>query len=450
MTDVMQVRTSRLAAALLFCVLACLLLPVGVVIRGSLASSQMVTIQNMIAPDEASDRVAATAAEFRVSESGAATYSIPLFTAPGTAGVVPKLSLSYSSQGGEGTIGKGWNIGGSSAISRCRATREAGDFIVNGVATDGDPAPINFSASDRYCLDGQRLLTATTGCAAIGGMTTQGYFTEIQSYQRVCAYTPAAGTSGVAFFTVERKDGSISWYGDRDNSLTPNRPDGYVNSTAPGKEAFALSWAQTRFQDSTGNYIDYQYTEGALGSANQGEHLLSKVRYTGKTVLPGQSGVAQAPYAEVVFNYDTGGNFAREVRAYVAGGLVKSQARLASITSQVDHDYDGTYISLRHYVLDYGLGRSADRVLSSVRECRDSSLIVCAAPTTFEWSTPRASWTDTNLFQTFEQTTSVPNGSLSKFEGLKFGDIDGDGRQDMIWLKDGVSGDTCRRSRSTC
>lgn len=35
-------------------------------------------------PDEtASDRVAATAAEFRVDESGAATYSVPLYGAPG-------------------------------------------------------------------------------------------------------------------------------------------------------------------------------------------------------------------------------------------------------------------------------------------------------------------------------------------------------------------------------
>lgn len=48
-------------------------------------------------PDLESDRVAAIAAEFRVNESGAATYSVPLYTVPGTAGVVPKISLDYSS-----------------------------------------------------------------------------------------------------------------------------------------------------------------------------------------------------------------------------------------------------------------------------------------------------------------------------------------------------------------
>ena len=37
--------------------------------------------------------------------------------------------------------------------------------------------------------------------------------------------------------------------------------DGYFNATTPGKEASAEARAQTRFQDSTGNYIDYLYSE---------------------------------------------------------------------------------------------------------------------------------------------------------------------------------------------
>ncbi len=429
----------RLAAALLIVIVSILLLPIGIVIRTGLASSPGEPLSSVIAPDELSDSVAAIAAEFRVGESGASTYAIPLLTTAGTAGVAPKLSLQYSSQGGEGPIGRGWTIGGLSAISRCRATREAGDFIVNGAVTDGDPAPINYTASDRYCLDGQRLLSSSNAvCPSVLGMTAQGFFTEIQSYQRVCAYSPAGGSAGVAFFTVNRKDGSTSWYGDRDNSVVANRTDGYVNSTAPGKEAFALSWAQTRFQDSTGNYIDFIYAEG-VAPESQGEHLISKVRYTGKVVLPGQTGAASAPYAEVVFNY-TENLF--DTRAYVAGGLIRSRRRLESIGSSVDHTYSGNFTALRHYALTYQRGRIG-QVLTSMQECRDSTLTVCVAPTTFEWSAARANEADTNLFQTFEQTAAIPNGSLTKFEGMKFGDIDGDGRQDMVWLKDGSSGEAC-------
>ncbi|MFZ2752164.1 MAG: SpvB/TcaC N-terminal domain-containing protein, partial [Lysobacteraceae bacterium] len=429
----------RLAAGLLLLVVSVLLLPIGVVLRDSLAGSPAANGFS-IAPDTVSDSVSVTPAQFRVAESGAATYAIPLFTVPGTAGVTPQLSLSYSSQGGDGPVGMGWSIGGLSAVSRCRATRESGDFIVGGVVTDGNPAPVNFSATDRYCLDGQRLLSADDGaaCPAVSGMTVENLRTELQSFQRVCAYTPAGGTAGVAFFTVERKDGSTSWYGDRDNSLTANRADGYVNSTVSGKEAFALSWAQTRFQDSTGNYIDYLYSEGTAPE-NPGEHLISKVRYTGKTVLAGQASSAKAPYAEVVFNYN--GSFF-DNRAYVAGGLIRSRSQLQSVTSSVDHDDDGSFTPVRHYALTYLRGRAA-QVLTSLQECRDATQQVCAAPTPFEWSAARANEADTNLFQTWEATASIPNGSLSKFEGMKFGDIDGDGRQDMVWLKDGSSGDAC-------
>lgn len=126
----------------------------------------------------------------------------------------------------------------------------------------------------------------------------------------------------------------------------------------------------------------------------------------------------------------------------MAGGLIRSRSRLESIGSSADHTYSGNFVALRHYAMSYQRGRIG-QVLTSVQECRDSSLTVCVAPTTFEWSASRANDADTNLFQTWEQTASIPNGSLTKFEGMKFGDIDGDGRQDMVWLKDGSSGDAC-------
>lgn len=173
-----------------------------------------------IPTDAESDQVMATAAQFRVDESGAATYSIPLMTVPATTGVAPELALSYSSQGGEGPAGRGWSIAGQSAISRCRATPEAGDFMVAGQVTQPNPRPVVYGAGDRFCLDGQRLLVVSDGgaCAAVSGMSAQMLRTEIESFQRVCAYSPTTGNNGPAFFTVERKDGSISWYGDRDNN----------------------------------------------------------------------------------------------------------------------------------------------------------------------------------------------------------------------------------------
>ena len=430
-------RMPALAGGLLLLVASLLAVPVSLWVANAIADTGGGTASTAVTPDVISDSVGATAAEFRVDESGAATYSIPIYGVPGTAGVSPKLSLSYSSQGGYGPLGKGWSIGGLSSITRCRATREAGDFI--GAATpDGDPRPINFTATDRYCLDGQRLLAVSDSpaCPAASGMTAQQLRTEIESFQRVCAYTTSGGANGPAFFTVERKDGSTSWYGDRDNSSTANRPDGYVESNAPGQTAKAMFWAQTRFQDSTGNYIDFTYLENPGTAAGGAEHLIQEVRYTGKTVLAGQSGGASAPYAKIQFQY-TSMPSPEWGLGYVSGGTRTQRWRLTGIVSCAAAGSVGSTCAAanqaRFYQPTYTASASGSGLatMTSLQECRDSAKAVCAAPTTFAWSPSQYD------FSTWESPTVLPTSSTG-FEGYKFGDIDGDGRQDMVYFKDAL------------
>lgn len=81
-------------------------------------------------------------------EQGAANYTIPISVPPGTAGVQPELGFSYSSSGGSGFLGPGWSISGLSAISRCGRS----------YALDGERGGISWAQSDRYCIDGQRLI----------------------------------------------------------------------------------------------------------------------------------------------------------------------------------------------------------------------------------------------------------------------------------------------------
>src|SRR3954465_7298047 len=76
---------------------------------------------------------------FSVSELGAATYSIPIQVPPGVAGIEPRLTIAYNSQGGNGLLGVGWSLSGLSTVTRCPMT----------YAQDGVKGGVNFDWNDR-------------------------------------------------------------------------------------------------------------------------------------------------------------------------------------------------------------------------------------------------------------------------------------------------------------
>lgn len=67
--------------------------------------------------------VGVTEGQLSVTLSGASSYNIPINVPPGINSVTPQINLSYSSQGGNGTAGFGWNVGGISTISRIPSTK---------------------------------------------------------------------------------------------------------------------------------------------------------------------------------------------------------------------------------------------------------------------------------------------------------------------------------------
>ncbi|MDD2529545.1 MAG: SpvB/TcaC N-terminal domain-containing protein, partial [Lentimicrobiaceae bacterium] len=119
--------------------------------------------------------VGSTAGVASVSLTGAATYTIPIFSPPGTAGMQPSLSLAYSSQAGNGIAGYGWNLAGLSAITRTGLTIYHDDRV-EGIDFD----------DDRFALDGQRLIKSFKS-EQYGADGTR-YFTEIFNGSRIISH----------------------------------------------------------------------------------------------------------------------------------------------------------------------------------------------------------------------------------------------------------------------
>lgn len=354
--------------------------------------------------DAASDMVGATVGEFRVDEGGQASYAIPLYVPPGTAGVQPNLSLVYNSGGGPGALGKGWSLGGVSVMTRCRASREAGDFIAGGVPVDGDGGGVIFRQKDRFCLDGQRLILISTDKQY--GDPDAEYRLELDRFTRIYSRggfnptDPDAGSyTGPSYFEVQRRDGSTSFYG--------NTVDSYIEGNGRAAQV-ATAWAMNRMLDSTGNYIDYEYEENAAPGA-QGEFVLRYVRYTGK-VSP-----VQAPHTTITLNYATVA--VRE--GYVGGSRATRTRRLESI------DVAG----MRWYKLGYIASASGtgEDTLTTLKECRDSSETVCYPATSFTW---------TNATQNYDSTGFRTDTGLEDMVDFRLGDVDGDGRLDLVYVRD--------------
>lgn len=348
--------------------------------------------------DGISYHVGTVGGEFRVDESGAANYTIPIQLPQGTAGVTPQVSLGYSSGSGIGIIGKGWSLNAFSTISRCRQT----------LSQDGAVKPITWTVEDRFCLNGQRLILISGAYGAAGST----YKTEMDSFASITAIGTVSDGSG--YFKSVAKDGSTTFYGRTNNSKFYNSAAG-VSTT--------LTWAQSRFQDNVGNGVDYIYE----GDSTTGQRL-KNIYYAYSTVdkspvsIP-QSGTSQAV---VSFNYE---NRLDSSSAYVAGYEFKQTTRLYQVVVQ------NNGAELRRYNLSYMSSTTAQTRydnkisrLERIRECSGAGN--CLMPTTFMWG----GGSHLDLSQAGNSVT-FENASSGKYVlNHFFANLTGNGKQDLVYL----------------
>jgi YD repeat-containing protein len=327
-----------------------------------------------------------TPGQFAVSPMGAATYQIPIWTPPGARGLEPHLALVYTSGSPDGMMGPGWNLAGLSAIARCNKT-----YADN----NGSPAAVTLTTGatgDDFCLDGSRL-RVTSGTY---GAANSVYQTMVANFSRITAY--GAAGNGPSYFYVEGKDGLIYEYGNTTDSKA------YANA---GSTPYA--WMLNTVRDRQGNNLKVVY------STTSGAVQPSSISYT---QTPSTNGTTY-PYT-VNFTYQ---NRVTNLSKYVAGGSIQETKVLSKI------DVKSAGVSVRQYNLTYETAPTTQRDrLASLQECAGSAGTDCLKATTVSYQNG-----STGIAA---PTTSSGSGATTA-NTLRSADIDGDGREDLLF---GASG----------
>ena len=233
-------------------------------------------------------QVGETEGGFAVGATGGATYQIPVYVAPGTAGMEPKISVVYNNQSSTGLLGKGFDISGLSSITRTTKN------LYNDVAMGG----VNLDLNDVYALDGNRLylLTGTYGVDA------STYYSENEAFATIKANGSAG--NGPQWIKVVDKNGNTLEYGNTsDSRLTGVSGDGTI-----------YSWKLNKITDQFGNYVTYTYNQ------LPGECVIKTIAYTGNT------NASQSPYNSINFSYLPIG----EKNTYYIGGVAFHKTQLLS------------------------------------------------------------------------------------------------------------------------
>ncbi|MES2693281.1 MAG: RHS repeat-associated core domain-containing protein [Verrucomicrobiota bacterium] len=332
-------------------------------------------------PSGPSDVVGATKGSASVSAGGSALYSIPIPVTPGTNGMQPMLSLSYSNQSGDGLLGNNWQLNGLASITRGSATH----------AVDGYTAGVNFDGTDRYYLNGKRLIAVSQ--SAYGALGTE-YRTEVDSYAKIVSYESAG--IGPKWFKVWTKDGQILEFG--------NSPDSRLVRKS-GDEV--LTWGLNRISDRFDNAITVDYHQAPV-EADYVEIRPKTVRYTCTVGNP-------TGYASVTFNY---GERPDPAISYICGTQVRNRFRMTSVVSK--------YQEQTYRILDFVYDSAAAGYPSRLKKITEST-------------TAGGSYRPTDLIYQERGAAGYTVASEQAMPSqigtsVLAGDIDGDGLTDLLHL----------------
>ncbi|AGP37744.1 FG-GAP-like repeat-containing protein [Sorangium cellulosum] len=324
----------------------------------------------------------------QVTADGAYIYTIPLDVPPGL-GVTPELALRYSSRGGNGPVGRGWSVAGSSsAIARCDTT----------IATEGHADGPDYDATDRYCLDGKKLV-------AVKGFDGRAEYRTEDDEMSMIRALGGSSRSGPGAFEVRTKDGRIRIYEETYATRVVTR--GKVEEPAGVVRPL---WLLARERDRSGNEIEYLYEKhGSTKPPYSHEFLIETIAY----------GPGSSPRRKIVFEYED-----RPDPSISYGGGIgwRSTKRLKTIAMWAPNPVSTQKVW--EYTLDYEMGQLGRSLLSSVQKCGHQG--TCLWPKRLHWI--------------HEDPLLFAGGPVLPISGditsVRVFDANGDGRDDILHAVD--------------
>jgi RHS repeat-associated protein len=358
---------------------------------------------------------------FRVTDEGGAEYVMPLDLPRGRNGVEPVLSLVYNSRAGNGTLGPGWTLRGLERIERCRRSfATAGD-------RDEDPAPVTYTDTDSFCLNGQELVS----------VGPDEYRLKRDSFTRFKIISRDG--KGPLTFKAERKDGFIDEFGvdaaAREETL--RRASGQ-----PATVTVRYGWGLSRRTDRYGNQMDIVYGNPGPGQGTPSVRTPTEIKYaanprTGRLA----TNTITLKYQSIPFPS------LPPVR-YVAGAVVSFNDHLKLSSIEVTAPNPRVPSRITTYKLVYSAPSiTGQPLLTRVQRCDGKG--VCMAPTVLDWDAGSYNFvrSDTVVDDLHDgtQTYSIPSlYAQAATRALVVGDFNGDGRDDLLYRKGlppGLNGD---------
>lgn len=352
----------------------------------------------MLIPFVAAQAQMALPSSAGVAPSGAATYQVPLQLPPGVAGMTPKLAFTYNSQAGNGLMGWGWTLDGLSAITRCPQT----------MVHDGARGSINFDANDRFCLDGQRLILVS----GVYGADGSEYRTELESFSRIVA-RGAAG-NGPAYFSVQTKSGLAMQYGfTADSRIEAVNANPSVATVWPASTVRV--WAQNTVADAAGNWYGIAYTK----NSSNGEYYPASISYAGNTIN-----------FEMADRYDT-------EKLYHAGAIISTTKRLNAVSIA---NNGAIY---RYYSLNYKDDVGPNEFLSNQSlggypyRTRLGAISSNGNDIQFTWPVDGPDLTVPSAVPAVQSSDVGGTNVYNSAKYMQVGDFNGDGKSDFMWIPAG-------------